>query len=88
MGNGEYEVTFVCTKGNNDFHLGNLKLLKRDEQLDEVKYDILLKKNCETVSCCLKVDEFEAGTLFFIEVMAVGRGGNDTYSLVFIKKLQ
>ena len=45
MGNGEYEVTFVCTKGNNDFHLGNLKLLKRDEQLDEVKYDILLTKN-------------------------------------------
>lgn len=87
-GNGEYEVTFVRTKGSNDFHLGNLKLLKRDEQLAEVKHDILLTEDCETVSYRFKVDEFEAGTPFFIEVMAAGRGGNDTYGLVFIKKVQ
>ena len=35
-----------------------------------------------------KVDAFEAGTPFFVEVQACGEGGNETSGLVFIKKVE
>ena len=84
-GDGEYEVTFIHTRGANALKLGNLKLFKRDEQLAEVK-QTGKASDSEKVTYQFKVDQFEAGTPFFIEVEAYGEGGNDTAGLVFIHK--
>ena len=84
-GDGEYEVTFVQTHGVNVLNLGVLKLFKRDELLAEVNHEGKASEGKE-VTYKFKVDQFEAGTPFFIEVMANGEGGNDTSGLVFIKK--
>ena len=84
-GDGEYEVTFIHTRGANALKLGNLKLFKRDEQLAEVK-QTGKASDTEKVTYQFKVDQFEAGTPFFIEVEAYGEGGNDTAGLVFIHK--
>lgn len=82
-GNGTYELTFVQTRGGNPLVLGGLKLLKRDEQLATVATG---GKTTPTTTYTFKVDAFEAGTPFFIEVEANGEGGNDTAGLVFLKK--
>ena len=84
-GDGDYEVTFVHTHGANALNLGNLKLFKRDELLTEVQQAGKAMGN-STVTYKFKVDQFEAGTPFFIEVMANGDAGNDSHGLVFIKK--
>ena len=84
-GDGEYEVTFVRTNGANALNLGNLKLYKRNELLTEVQLSGKVAEG-STVTYKFTVDQFEAGTPFFIEVMANGEGGNDTTGLVFIKK--
>lgn len=48
-GNGEYEITFIPLKGNATLHLGNLKLMKRDEKLDEVTADNTLTSEAGAV---------------------------------------
>lgn len=87
-GNGEYEVAFIRTKGQNAFRLGDLKLFKRDELLAEVSHSAVLNAGTEVAVYRFKLDAFEAGTPFFIEVMAAGEGGNDTSGLVFIRKVK
>ena len=84
-GNGDYEVTFVQTHGANALNLGKLKLFKRDEMLTEVQMQSQVNEQ-NKVTYSFKVEKFEAGTPFFIEVEAYGEGGNDTSGLVFIKK--
>ena len=84
-GDGDYEVTFVHTHGENALKLGNLKLYKRDQLLTEVNMSGKATDN-EKVTYAFTVDQFEAGTPFFIEVEAHGEGGNDTAGLVFIRK--
>lgn len=84
-GNGEYEIAFIQTGGQNVLKLGNLSLLKRDEKLAE----ILINRSSQCgnpILGSLKVDAFEAGTPFYIEVEANGINGNDTRGLVFIRK--
>ena len=84
-GNGEYEVTFIQNRGTNALKLGTLKLWKRDELMAEVKgtYTVADK---QVATYSFKVDQFEAGTPFFIDVMANGVNGNDTAGLIFIRK--
>ena len=84
-GDGEYEVTFIHAHGANALNLGTLKLFKRDELLTEVQHSGKASEN-NVVTYKFTVDQFEAGTPFFIEVLANGEGGNDTSGLVFIKK--
>ena len=84
-GDGNYEVTFVHTNGANALNLGKMKLFKREEVLTEVELKGKATGNNQ-VTYQFKVDQFEAGTPFFIEVEAYGEGGNDTAGLVFIKK--
>ncbi len=84
-GNGTYEVTFIRTKGGNGLKLGTLQLFKRDEKLAEVVQEGVA--GASPVTYRFQVDAFEAGTPFFINVQACGDGGNDTYGLVFIKKV-
>ena len=84
-GNGEYEIAFIQTSGQNVLKLGNLSLLKRDEKLAEIS--INRSSQCgNPILGSLKVDAFEAGTPFYIEVEANGINGNDTRGLVFIRK--
>lgn len=84
-GNGEYEIAFIQTGGQNVLKLGNLSLLKRDEKLAEIS--INRSSQCgNPILGSLKVDAFEAGTPFYIEVEANGINGNDTRGLVFIRK--
>lgn len=85
-GNGQYEVTFIRTRGDNTFRTGALKLFKRDELLAEVKQSAGLNAGNPTVTYRFSVDAFEAGTPFYIQVDASGEGGNDTTGLVFINK--
>lgn len=85
-GNGEYELTFVRTKGENALHTGKLRLLKRDEVLAEVEQDAEVSAASPAAAYAFRVDAFEAGTPFYIEVEANGSGGNDTAGLVFIRK--
>ena len=85
-GNGEYEVTFVHNGGENAMNFGGLKLFKRDELLADVEKSGVISKQGDVVSYSFKVDSFEAGTPFYIEVECYGEGGNDVNGLVFILK--
>lgn len=85
-GNGNYTVTFIPTKGENTLQLGGLKLYKRDELLAEAAQPTTAGSSEAATSYRFRVDAFEAGTPFFIEVEAWGEGGNDTSGLVFILK--
>lgn len=87
-GNGLYEVTFVQTKGTNSFSTGTLKLYKRKELLAEVQQSAILNAASPTVTYSFRVDAFEAGTPFYIQIDACGEGGNDTSGLVFVRKAQ
>jgi hexosaminidase len=83
-GNGDYEVTFIPLKGAAKLHLGNLRLMKRNEQLASIEADNTL--GSEPVQYSFSVSEFEAGTPFTIVVDQWGEGSNDSSGLVFIRK--
>ena len=87
-GNGTYEVAFIQTKGANNMQLGKLELLKREEKLATVDQKNTLSSSSKAAIYRFKVDAFEAGTPFFINVEAAGLNGNDTYGLVFIRKVE
>ena len=84
-GNGEYEIAFIQTGGQNVLNLGGLSLWKRDEKLAEISINQSSQADKPVVGS-FKVDAFEAGTPFYIEVEACGVNGNDTRGLVFIRK--
>lgn len=84
-GNGEFEIAFVQTGGQNALKLGNLSLWKRDEKLAEISINQSSQTD-KAVTGSFKVDAFEAGTPFYVEVEACGVNGNDTKGLVFIRK--
>ena len=84
-GNGRYVVTFVQTRGANALRLGNLRVLKRNEEVATVSQS---SKTSPVAQYTFTVSNFEAGTPFYIEVMANGEGGNDSQGLVFIKKAE
>lgn len=84
-GNGEYEIAFIQTGGQNALQLGNLSLWKRDEKLAEISINQSSQTD-KAVTGSFKVDAFEAGTPFYVEVEACGVNGNDTKGLVFIRK--
>lgn len=84
-GNGEFEIAFIQTGGQNALKLGNLSLWKRDEKLAEISINQSSQTD-KAVTGTFKVDAFEAGTPFYVEVEACGVNGNDTKGLVFIRK--
>lgn len=84
-GNGEYEVTFITTRGTNALQLDQFRLLKRKEVLAEIQQPATSSTN-QPATYTFKVDQFEAGTPFYIEVTANGINGNDNAGLIFIKK--
>lgn len=86
--NGTYEVTFIHTRGTHPLQLGRLRLLKRDELMAEVEQSVSVDKNHATATYRFRLDQFEAGTPFYIEVTANGVNGNDTAGLVFIRKAE
>lgn len=88
-GNGLYEVTFISTKGANSLILEGLKLFKRDEMLVDIAQTVKTSVlPAEVATYRFTVDAFQAGTPFFIDVIAHGHGGNDTSGLVFVKKIE
>ena len=86
VGNGEYTVTFVPTRGEQPLHLGSLKLMKRNEVVAEVTGDYTLRAGGEPASYSLSLEAFEAGTPFTLVVEQHGPEGNDTGGLIFIRK--
>lgn len=86
-GNGTYEFTFIPTRGSNAIELGAIKLLKRDELLDQTDSAVETVKIGEHRTYKLTVNSFEAGTPFYLDVQAKGNGGNDTQGLLFVRKL-
>ena len=85
-GNGNYTIAFIPTKGESSLKLGKLKLYKRDELLVETAQSSTDEANPAITTYRFTVNDFDAGTPFFIEVEACGENGNDTSGLVFILK--
>lgn len=85
-GNGNYTIAFIPTKGESSLKLGKLKLYKRDELLVETAQSSTDETNPAITTYRFTVNDFDAGTPFFIEVEACGENGNDTSGLVFILK--
>lgn len=83
-GNGDYVVTFIPLKGEARLHLGNLKVMKRNESLAEIIADNMLAG--EPVQYEFSIGSFEAGTPFSIIVDQWSDGSNDSHGLVFIRK--
>ncbi len=82
--NGIYEVTFIATRGTSSLNIGTLKVMKRDEPMAQINRT---EQATPVTTYRFTIDKFEAGTPFFIDVVAYGQNGNDTAGLVFIKKL-
>lgn len=82
--NGRYEVTFIQERGANSLRLGTLAVYKRDELMAKVEQNAT---TTAPVTCTFTIDKFEAGTPFYIDVVANGQGGNDTAGMVFIRKV-
>lgn len=85
-GNGSYEISFIRTKGKNNLNVGGAKLWKRDEVLGEKNNNVSLTPDNSVVTFEFTVNNFEAGTPFYIDLNACGDGGNDISGLVFIRK--
>ncbi len=85
-GNGNYTISFIPTKGESSLKLGKLKLYKRDELLTETTQPTVSDTQAAITTYSFTVNDFEAGTPFYIEVEACGKDGNDTSGLVFILK--
>lgn len=85
-GNGAYEVTFIKTKGKDNLKADGIKLWKRNELLKEVDKDIVLTSDSPIATFEFEVNNFEAGTPFYIDLNASGEEGNDVSGLVFILK--
>lgn len=86
-GNGQYEVTYVRTQGQNQLHLGKLKVYKRKELVAEVDMQTILSAQNPTATYRFQIDSFEAGTPFYFVVEAYTSGNEETNGLIFTKKL-
>ncbi len=84
-GNGKYEVSFLKTHGKGNLRLGKLKVLKRDEVSAAVEQPAVAS---DVVKYTFGINNFEAGTPFFVEVDASAGGDNDTRGLVFVRKVE
>lgn len=85
-GNGTYEVTFIQTSGDNNLQIQSMKVLKRDELLDNLEQAQTVTRE-KKVTFRFQINSFEAGTPFYLEPQMAGQGGNDTKGLVFIRKI-
>ena len=81
--NGRYTVTFIPQRGANRLALGAMRVLKRDECVATAEPQ---PQADGTTAYTFDVSAFEAGTPFYLEVIASGDGGNDTAGLVFVRK--
>lgn len=86
-GNGTYQATYIQTKGANNTQYGDLKVLKRNEQVATATNNGAAGSNKNSATYTFTIDSFEAGTPFYIETQMGGDNGNDSYGLLFIKKI-
>lgn len=87
-GNGEYALTVIPTHGDNIVRLGTLKLWKRNELMAETSADNTAKVGSSPVTYRFKLDAFEAGTPFHIELQSYAPDGNDTSGMIFLRKVE
>ncbi len=85
--NGEYEITFIPTKGADALTLGDLAVFKRDEEQSKATAQNVAVKPGAVKSYRVSIDQFEAGTPFTVTVEAGAPEGNETSGLVFIRKI-
>lgn len=85
-GNGTYEVTFVQTEGNHGLEVSGINVFKRDERLVHIAQTQTVKKS-QVAAFRFKIDSFEAGTPFYLDVQMAGVGGTNTNGAVFIRKI-
>lgn len=85
-GNGTYEVTFVQTEGNHGLEVSGINVFKRDERLVHIAQMQTVKKS-QVAAFRFKIDSFEAGTPFYLDVQMAGVGGTNTNGAVFIRKI-
>ncbi|MBD8000663.1 beta-N-acetylhexosaminidase [Phocaeicola faecium] len=85
-GNGTYEVTFVQTEGNHGLAVSGINVFKRDERLVHIAQTQTVKKS-QVAAFRFKIDSFEAGTPFYLDVQMAGVGGTNTNGAVFIRKI-
>lgn len=84
-GNGNYEITFIPTKGKATIHLGEIALYKHTEKIAEVEANTVLTD--KPVQYSFSVDSFEAGTPFTVVVNHRGKNADNSHGLVFIRKI-
>lgn len=87
-GNGTYELTVIPTRGENIVRLGALKLWKRKELMAEVSADKTVKVGSSPATYRFKLDAFEAGTPFHIELQSYAPEGNNTTGMIFLRKVE
>lgn len=85
-GNGTYEVTFVQTEGNHGLEVSGINVFKRDERLVHIAQTQTVKKS-QVAAFRFKIDSFEAGTPFYLDVQMAGVEGTNTNGAVFIRKI-
>lgn len=86
-GNGSYELTVIPTRGDNTVRLGTLKLWKRNELMAEVSADKTINTGGQPASYSFKLDAFDAGTPFHIELEGYAPAGNNTSGMIFLRKV-
>lgn len=86
-GNGTYQATYIQTKGDNNTQYGGLRVLKRNEEVAKAGNNGAAGNYKNSATYTFTIDSFEAGTPFYIETEMGGNNGNDSYGLLFIKKI-
>lgn len=85
-GNGDYELSFIHTKGNEKLTIHSFSLLKRDEKLAGSKEEKQVGPQASVATYSFSVDQFEAGTPFFLQLEWSGENGTYPSGLIFIRK--
>lgn len=84
--NGSFRITFIRSQGENLLHLGNLKVYKKDEVIAEVNKAQEISTTTPVASYEFEINNFEAGTPYYIVIEAHQTGKEETSGMIFIKK--
>lgn len=87
-GNGTYEVTLVYSGGEGSLEIGKMELLKRDQIMCEDIHTVCIDNDSQFAMYEFTLDEYEAGTPFFLSFHISGFSNPLNEGLVFIRRKQ
>ncbi|GAB3655747.1 hypothetical protein GCM10028791_27140 [Echinicola sediminis] len=86
-GNGTYEITFLYTDGKYKLEIAGVQVLKNGNKLVEDIHDGQTGSSSSNNSYKININEYETGAGFTVKAEVRGDLGNDSYGVVFIRKL-